>query len=388
MLYYHQMKLEREKWIRYGALTAALVIVLLSLVLWLLMRGPGQLEAGYSLPRITPTPEITPTPTPAELKVTPAPTPILVQVVRNYPPGAMDLVADGKVLFTVESVDAAQEVLERYLAEDARTGLQLNERLIRAGFDQKLTLEEPSGRGELLRVDEAVNTLKADEGLLPIVRTVVRCVIERGTLETVTRENAALLQGSRIYRSLGVYPYTLSYYETVYRGQAAFSEVKTNEFGLGQGKMDRIVEDGSCVMEEASPEAGPAAATLEGFAPMWPAMGTVTGSFGMTDGGMRYGVEIAGESITRIMAPEEGVVVYCGKRGDMGLVIDILHDEIGAMSRIIGCDRALVELYQRVKKGEQVGVMPEPIGSRLVSIRYELLVNGLPVNPEKYLPRR
>ncbi len=388
MLYYPQMKLEREKWIRYGALTLTVVMVALSLILWLLMHGEGQLEAGTSLPRITPTPVITPTPTPARLRVTPAPTPLLVQVVRNYPPGAVDVVADGKVLYTAENAQAAQEALERYLAENAELGLVRTERLIRAGFDQKLTLEEPSGKGELLTVDEAVNTLKADEGLLPIVRTVVRCVIERGDREVVTRENPLLLQGSRIYRSMGVYPYILTYYETVYRGQAAFSEVKTNEFAVGPGKLDRIVEDGSRIMEDAAPSAGAAAVPIDKFAPLWPVAGTVTGSYGMTDGGMRYGVEITADTVARVVSPEEGVVVFCAKRGDLGLVIDILHDETGALSRIIGCERPLVELYQRVKKSEQVGVMREPVAGRLATLRYELIINGLPVNPEKYLPRR
>ena len=37
---------------RYGALTLTLLIVLLSLVLWFLMRDEGQLEAGFSLPRV------------------------------------------------------------------------------------------------------------------------------------------------------------------------------------------------------------------------------------------------------------------------------------------------------------------------------------------------
>ena len=382
------MKLEWGKWMRYGALTLTLLIVLLSLVLWFLIRDEGQLEAGFGLPRVSPTPQTTATPTPAELKVTPAPTPVLVQVDRHYPPGAVDLVADGKVLFTVESEAAGQEALERYLTENAGQGLQANERLIRAAFDQKLTLEEPSGKGEFYTVDEAVNTLKADEGLLPIVRTVVRCVIERGELETVTKENTALLRGSRIYRLYGVYPYILSYYETMYRGQAAFSEIKTNEFAVGPGKADRIIEDGGRAMESESPTAGAPAVVVDGFTPVWPVEGGVTGSFGQTDEGMRYGVEITGESFARVRAPEEGVVVYCARRGDMGLVIDILHDETGAMSRIIGCDKALVELYQRVKKGEQVATMPEPVGSRLGSIRYELLINGIPVNPEKYLPKK
>ena len=388
MLYYLQMKLTREQLIRYGALAVALVVAFLGLILFLLLRGEGRLEAGFALPRVTPTALSTPTVTPARLQVTAPPTPRMVQVQRDYPPGAMDLVADGRVLFTVESVEAGREAVARYLGESASQGLGHDERLIRAGFDQKLSLEEPSGKGELLNVEEAVNTLKADESLLPTVRTVVRCVIERGTVETVTRENGKLLRGSRVYRSMGVYPYSLAYYETTFRGQAAFSEVKTSEFSLGPGKMDRVMEDGALDMDAASPKAGSEAVTIEGFQPLWPVAGTVSASFGMTEEGMRYGVEIAADSVNRVVSPAEGVVIYCGQRGKLGLVIDILHDETGCLSRIMGCQKPLVELYQRVKKGDQVGVLPEPVTGRLVTLRYELLVDGLPVNPEKYLPKK
>ena len=388
MVYYFHMKLTQKTWMRSIALVAAVVVTLLSLLAWLLFRGQGKLAAGVALPRVSPTPQVTPSPAPAQIMVTAAPTPKLVQVTRQYPLGALDLVADGRVLFTVESVQAAQQILSQYLQENARQGLGPDERLIRAGFDQKLSLEEPSGRGELLNVSEAVNTLNADEGLLPVVRTVVRCVIERGDRETVIRENSRLWTGSRIYRSMGVYPYILSYYETVYRGQAAFSEVKTNEFALGPGRMDKIVEVGGCVVASASAAAGPAAEEVPGFQPSWPVGGAVTGAFGMTEAGMSYGVEITAESVYRVLAPEGGVVTYCGQRGHLGLVIDIRHDDTGFVSRIIGCRRALVELYQRVKKGEQVALLPEPASGRLVTIRYELLQNGLPVNPEKYLPKK
>ena len=388
MLYYIQMKWERDKLIRYSALALVLVVTMLSLLLWLLLRGDGRLEAGLGMPRTSPTAPPTPTATPAQLRVTPVPTPIRVQVQREYPPDALDLVADGRVLFTVRNAEDGRLAVERYLQESAQLGLGDDQRLIRAGFDQKLSLESPSGRGELLNLEEAVNTLKADDSLLPIVRTVVRCVIERGQVETINQENVRLTAGSRIYRNMGVYPYTLSYYETVYRGQAAFSEAKTNEFVVGQGKVDQLVEDGGWVKEAASPGAGPEALPVSGFAPMWPVEGTISTSFGMTDRGMCYGTEISTESVTRVMAPEGGVVVYCGYRGELGLVIDILHDETGCLSRIIGCQRPLVELYQRVKKGEQVAVLPEPKGdTRLVVLRYELLINGLPENPEKYLPK-
>ena len=387
MLYYIQMKWERDKLIRYSALALVLVVTMLSLLLWLLLRGDGRLEAGLGMPRTSPTAPPTPTATPAQLRVTPVPTPIRVQVQREYPPDALDLVADGRVLFTVRNAEDGRLAVERYLQESAQLGLGDDQRLIRAGFDQKLSLESPSGRGELLNLEEAVNTLKADESLLPIVRTVVRCVIERGQVETINQENVRLTAGSRIYRNMGVYPYTLSYYETVYRGQAAFSEAKTNEFVVGQGKVDQLVEDGGWVKEAASPGAGPEALPVSGFAPMWPVEGTISTSFGMTDRGMCYGTEISTESVTRVMAPEGGVVVYCGDRGELGLVIDILHDETGCLSRIIGCQRPLVELYQRVKKGEQVAVLPEPSSGHLATFRYELLIIGVPENPEKYLPK-
>ena len=388
MLYCLQMKLEREKWIRYVALGVTVILVLMSLILWLLLRRGGHLEAGLRLPRVTPVTTATPSPTPAQVVVTPAPTPLVVQVERDYPPEAMDLVADGRVLFTAFTAEDAQTALQQYLEEGAKAGLGNDERLIRAGFDQKLTIEDPSGKGELLSVEEAVNSLKADEGLLPIARTVVRCVIEQGERDTVLRKNDRLLTGSRIYRSMGVYPYTLSYYETVYRGQAAFSELKTNEFAVGTGGADYVVEDGTCVMGEASREAGPEAETVSGFSPQWPLSGAVAGSFGMTDEGMRYGTEITAGGSNRVTAPEEGVIVYCGQRGDLGLVIDILHDETGVLSRIIGCKEASVELYQRVKKGDPIAKLAEPSIGQKISIRYEILLDGLPVNQEKYLPKR
>jgi len=382
------MKIRRENAIRYGMLAAVLVIGLLSLILALLLGGEGWLRLGFLQPRITPTPAARPAATAAQVRVTPAPTPIQVKVRRNYPRRAVDVRADGRLLFTAENPQAAREALERYLREIASLELAKNERLLRAAIDQTITLEEPCGDGELLQVEEAVHTLRADEGLLPVSRTVVRCVIERGRVQTQVRENPLLAEGSRIYRSLGVDPFVLSYFETIYRGQAAFSEVRTNEFAVGQGKADQVIENGALALGPASAQAGPAAVIVEGFSPQWPVAGTVETSFGLVDGLPHYGVDIAAQSIARVAAPAEGVVVFCGQRGQLGLVIDILHDETGCMSRIIGCERPLVELYQRVRKGEQVGVLPEPVGKGTVLLRYELLVGGLPVNPEKYLPRK
>ena len=44
MLYYIQMKWERDKLIRYGAMAPVLLVAALSLLFWLLLRGDGRLE--------------------------------------------------------------------------------------------------------------------------------------------------------------------------------------------------------------------------------------------------------------------------------------------------------------------------------------------------------
>ena len=75
MLYYIQMKLDRDKLIRCGALAPVLLVTALSLLLWLLLRGEGRLEAGFVMPRTSPTAPPTATAAPAQLRVTPAPTP-------------------------------------------------------------------------------------------------------------------------------------------------------------------------------------------------------------------------------------------------------------------------------------------------------------------------
>ena len=45
-------------------------------------------------------------------------------------------------------------------------------------------------------------------------------------------------------------------------------------------------------------------------------------------------------------------------------------------------------LYQRVKKGYPIAKLAEPSIGQKISIRYEILLDGLPVNQEKYLPKR
>lgn len=114
-----------------------------------------------------------------------------------------------------------------------------------------------------------------------------------------------------------------------------------------------------------------------------PVSGKVQYYFGVSQGVMHYGLTYAVASEATVVAPEAGVVIYAGQRGDMGYVVDILHDEEGFVSRLWGLGSVKVELFERVNKGVAIGSAPST-GKETASVTYELLVDDLPVNPVWY----
>ena len=81
--------------------------------------------------------------------------------------------------------------------------------------------------------------------------------------------------------------------------------------------------------------------------------GQVVHYFGYVNGKMNYGLEISNSAGTNIVAPGEGVVVYCAERGAYGFVVDIDHGN-GFVSRLTHLADVQVELNQRVFIGDTV----------------------------------
>ena len=105
--------------------------------------------------------------------------------------------------------------------------------------------------------------------------------------------------------------------------------------------------------------------------------------FGYVEGKMNYGLEIGNSAGTNVVAPGEGVVVYCGERGAYGFVVDIDHGN-GFVSRLTHLSDVQVELNQRVFIGDPVGKLaPDADGGKPV-LHYELIIDGIPYNPLFY----
>ncbi len=96
------------------------------------------------------------------------------------------------------------------------------------------------------------------------------------------------------------------------------------------------------------------------------------------------GLDIAARAGTPIVAAANGRVTRVGYEGDYGYMVEIDHG-FGLTTRYAHAQKTLVRRGQVVKRGERIAL----VGSTGLAVgphlHYEVLVNGRPSNPRKYL---
>lgn len=96
------------------------------------------------------------------------------------------------------------------------------------------------------------------------------------------------------------------------------------------------------------------------------------------------GLDIASRIGTKIIAPADGVVASIKKSDGMGISITINHGY--GFKTIYGhLSKVLVTKGQAVKRGSEIALMGNTGRSTGSHLHYEVHVNGVPVNPEKYI---
>ena len=96
------------------------------------------------------------------------------------------------------------------------------------------------------------------------------------------------------------------------------------------------------------------------------------------------GIDFAGESGDKIIAVGAGVVTFAGYRPDYGYVVDVTHGD-GYITRYAHNARVLVRSGDMVSRGQQLAVMGSSGRSTGPHVHFEVLRNGVPVNPLSYL---
>lgn len=96
------------------------------------------------------------------------------------------------------------------------------------------------------------------------------------------------------------------------------------------------------------------------------------------------GLDIANRKGTEIMATADGVVTFAGPKGFFGELVVIDHGH-GITTRYAHLDKALFKSGDRVKRGQVIAQMGNTGRSTGPHLHYEVRLNGVPVNPSKYI---
>jgi murein DD-endopeptidase MepM/ murein hydrolase activator NlpD len=162
--------------------------------------------------------------------------------------------------------------------------------------------------------------------------------------------------------------------------------------GIGR-KMDRLVND--AVSREQSFTAilkylQEKKSLLASTPSSWPVLGWVTSEFGKRinpfGGGVEFhkGIDIATRVGRPIQAPADGIVAEVVYQHDMGQMIRIDHGH-GISTLYAHLSKAAVRIGTAVRKGDRIGLVGNTGSSTGSHLHYTVMLNGVPVNPRKYL---
>jgi len=96
------------------------------------------------------------------------------------------------------------------------------------------------------------------------------------------------------------------------------------------------------------------------------------------------GLDISAPMGTQIIAAAAGVVVEVGNENGYGNLITIDHGN-GVVTRYGHCSRIIARIGQRVQRGDKIALVGSTGISTGPHLHYEVIVNGKPVNPRKYI---
>jgi murein DD-endopeptidase MepM/ murein hydrolase activator NlpD len=119
----------------------------------------------------------------------------------------------------------------------------------------------------------------------------------------------------------------------------------------------------------------------------WPvAQGVVSSGFGIRNGAMHDGVDIAAPAGTPVYAADGGVVIFSGTLHGYGNTVIIRHDD--GYATVYGHnERNLVSEGVRVGPGQQIGAIGRSGRTTGANLHFEVRRDNVAQNPLAYLPQ-
>lgn len=117
---------------------------------------------------------------------------------------------------------------------------------------------------------------------------------------------------------------------------------------------------------------------------LMPTRGRVSSRYGMRNGRMHRGLDIAASTGTAIKAADGGKVVFTGYKGAYGNMVEVDHGN-GYKTRYAHCSKILVKTGTKVHKGQHIANVGNTGRSTGPHLHLEILKNGSNQNPGKYV---
>ncbi len=96
------------------------------------------------------------------------------------------------------------------------------------------------------------------------------------------------------------------------------------------------------------------------------------------------GLDVANRKGTPIVATADGIITFAGKKGFLGKAIKLDHGH-GIVTRYGHLQKIFKRRGEAVKRGEIIALMGNTGRSTGPHLHYEVFLNGIPVNPNKYI---
>lgn len=114
-----------------------------------------------------------------------------------------------------------------------------------------------------------------------------------------------------------------------------------------------------------------------------PTIGWLTSSFGVRDGVMHKGIDLAANLGTPVEAALDGKVSFSGILKGYGKVVKVNHGN-GMETIYAHCNKLYVNSGEEVKRGDHIADVGSTGDSTGPHLHFEVKINGNPVDPLKY----
>lgn len=129
---------------------------------------------------------------------------------------------------------------------------------------------------------------------------------------------------------------------------------------------------------------------LKGTPSIWPTRGAFASGYGMRRDpiigvyAFHKGIDIMADTGSQVISPADGTVIFAANKGGYGLHI-LLDHGFGLKTRFGHLSKTQVEVGQKIKRGDPLGLVGSTGRSTGPHLHYEVLVGGVPQNPFRYI---